>query len=78
MTTEKHITEPKDQSKRIHQIAILEFVIAKNATSIEITELCLKRQIEKQINRMAELRCQKMLLNMAERAALKAAKATPV
>lgn len=57
---------PKDQTKRKHEIARLEAVIAKAGASIAITELDLKRQIEKQINRLAELRCQKLLLDMAE------------
>ena len=58
--------EPKDQAARKHQIALIEASIAKNAAAIEYTELTIKRQIEKQINRLAELRCQKILLNMAE------------
>ena len=64
MTTET--TTPKDQTARKHQIALLEAVIAKNAAAIATTELTLKRQIEKQINRLAELRCQKILLQIAE------------
>lgn len=63
MTTET----PKDQTKRKAQIELLEAVIAKNAAAITVTELGLKRQIEKQIARLAELRVQKMLLKMAER-----------
>jgi len=57
---------PKDQAARKHQIALIESSIAKNAAAIEHTELTLKRQIEKQINRLAELRCQKILLDIAE------------
>ena len=62
---------PKDQTARKNQIALLESVIAKNAAAIAITELGLKRQLEKQINRLAELRCQKMLLHMAENPGLR-------
>lgn len=59
--------EPKDQTKRRQQIELLEAVIAKNAAAIAITEAQLKTQITKQINRLAELRCQKLLLGIAER-----------
>jgi len=67
-------TEIKDQTKRKHQIALLEAVIAKHAAAIAVTELGLQRQIEKQINRLAELRCPKMLLDIAEHPGRRSAK----
>lgn len=59
----------KDQSKRKMQIAMLELVAAKNEAAIKHQRLTLERMEAKQINRLAELRCQKLLLDIAERAA---------
>ena len=56
---------PKDQTGRIRQIALLEAVIARHAASIAICELGLRRQIANQLNRLAELRCQQLLLEIA-------------
>lgn len=71
-------TEIKDQTKRKQQIALLEAGVAKLDAQLVEVHLLHARLEQKLINRCAELRCQKILLNMAERAALKAAKATPV
>ena len=70
-------TEIKDQSKRSAAIALLEQTIAKYAAAIAITELTLSAQIQKQINRLAELRHQKMLLAWHQAAARKAAASQP-
>jgi hypothetical protein len=59
----------KDQSKRKMQIAMLECVADKNAAAIKHQRLTLERMEAKQINRLAELRCQKLLLEISERAA---------
>ena len=59
----------KDQSKRKMQIAMIECIAAKNAAAIKHQRLTLERMEAKQINRLAELRCQKLLLEIAERAA---------
>jgi len=64
-----------DQSKRVFQITLLESVIAKHAAAIATHELLLRRMVEKQINRLAELRMQKLYLTNAQRAAAKAAAA---
>jgi len=68
-------TSSKDQSKRVFQITLLESVIAKHAAAIATQEIILKRMIENQINRLAELRMQKLYLTNAQRAAAKAAAA---
>lgn len=70
-------TEIKDQTKRQESIRLLETVIEKNAAAITMTRLTLHRQTDKQINRLAELRHQKMLLKWQLAAAAKAAKAQP-
>ena len=56
--------EQKDQTKRKQAIALLEQSVAKNAAAIQITRLTLIAMQEKQVNRLAELRLQKMLLAM--------------
>lgn len=70
-------TEIKDQTKRQESIKLLETVIAKNAAAIEITRLTLTRMTDNQINRLAELRHQKMLLKWNLDQAAKAAKTQP-
>ena len=72
MTTTPEI---KDQSKRVFQITLLESVISKHAAEIATQELLLRRMVEKQINRLAELRMQKLYLVNAQRAEAKAAAA---
>lgn len=65
MSTEKN-TEPKDQTKRKLVIKELEASVAK--LDAQIVESCLlhDRLERKLINRMAELRLQKLLLKQAE------------
>jgi hypothetical protein len=55
-------SEIKNQTSRRQAIALLELVVAKNAAAIEHSRLTLQRQHDKQVNRLAELRLQKMLL----------------
>lgn len=62
-----------DQTKRTKEIAILETVVAKNAAAIQTQELILAGMRDKQVNRLAELRFAKLMLNRAlERARLQA------
>jgi len=56
------LTEIKDQTKRKAAIKMLETVVEKHAASIQLTRLTLTRMIDNQVNRLAELRHQKMLL----------------
>jgi len=56
--------EQKDQTKRRASIALLEQVVAKNNAAIQVTRLTLIAMQEKQVNRLAELRLQKMILAM--------------
>ena len=71
-------TEIKDQSKRIKEIALLEAIVEKNFAAIRVQRLTLQRQEEKQINRLAELRVQKMLLAWNLAAAVKASTNPPI
>ena len=48
-------------TKREYEIALLEKVCAKNDAAIAATQLTLDRMRDKQLNRLAELRCQKLL-----------------
>ena len=64
-------TESKDQSKRVAQIAILQLVVAQHALAIETQRLLLNNMEAKQVNRLAELRMQKLFLVNAERARLR-------
>lgn len=57
---------PKDTTAQKANIAMLEAVIEKNAAAIHAQELTLRRMMEKQMHRLAELRCQKMMLKRAE------------
>ena len=66
--------EPKDQTKRKAQIALLEAGVAKLDAQIVESSLLHDRLEKKLIARCAELRCQKILLAMAERAALRGVK----
>lgn len=59
-------TEPKNTAPMKANIAMLEAVIDKNTASIRATELVLRRQMEKQMHRLAELRCQKLMLQRAQ------------
>ena len=60
-------TEIKDQTKRIAAIALLEATCEKNYAAIRIQRLTLQQMEEKQVNRLAELRLQKMLLAAANK-----------
>ena len=66
-------TKIKDQAKRIAQIEMLEAIIKQHSAAIEVQELTLRNMVHKQINRLAELRMQKLLLTNAQRAAPKPA-----
>ena len=70
--------EIKDQSKRIAQIEMLEAVINQHAAAIVLQELTLRQMINRQVNRLAELRVQKLLLTNARRAAAKLAASAAV
>lgn len=63
------INPVQDQSKRRAQIHLLEIVVAKNQCAIREQEHLLQNMREKQVNRLAELRLQKLLLVNANRRA---------
>lgn len=62
-------TEIKTQDKRKLEIGKLEARCEKAEAVMKDLRLTLCQMHEKQINRLAELRCQKLLLVFAERAA---------
>ena len=61
-------TEIKDQTKRKLEIGKLEARCQKADAVMKDLRLTLCQMHEKQINRLAELRCQKILLQIATRA----------
>lgn len=67
-----------DLTAREREIKSLQLVIAKHQISIEQTSQALKRMHEKQIHRLAELRCQELMLRRAKRLELRAEVAATV